>query len=214
MQTARIYTIINAYCAQRAVRVAAVRPRGGGNMKKVVLLGDSIRLIGYGTKVPELLGKEYDVFQPDDNGRFAKYTLRQIFENMNRIEGCDVVHWNNGLWDVSDLFGDGYFTQPEEYKNTILRIADILLARVKRVIFATTTPVRDTFPYQTNETIAMFNAAVVPALQSRGVIVNDLFAAVYPRRQQLICDDLIHLSDEGLALCSRMVADAIAKNCQ
>jgi hypothetical protein len=30
-------------------------------MKKVVLLGDSIRLIGYGLKVPELLGDEYEV---------------------------------------------------------------------------------------------------------------------------------------------------------
>ena len=27
-------------------------------MKKVVLLGDSIRLWGYGTKVPEMLGEE------------------------------------------------------------------------------------------------------------------------------------------------------------
>ena len=28
-------------------------------MKKIVLLGDSIRLIGYGTKVPEMLGENY-----------------------------------------------------------------------------------------------------------------------------------------------------------
>ena len=27
-------------------------------MKKIILLGDSIRLIGYGTKVPALLGEE------------------------------------------------------------------------------------------------------------------------------------------------------------
>ena len=43
-------------------------------MKRVVLLGDSIRLIGYGTKVPELLGDGYEVWQPEDNGRFAQYT--------------------------------------------------------------------------------------------------------------------------------------------
>ena len=41
-------------------------------MKKVVLLGDSIRLIGYGTKVPEMLGPEYTVWQPSDNGRYAQ----------------------------------------------------------------------------------------------------------------------------------------------
>ena len=49
-------------------------------MKKVALLGDSIRLIGYGTKVPELLGKEYEVFQPAENCRFVKYTLRGVFD--------------------------------------------------------------------------------------------------------------------------------------
>ncbi len=49
-------------------------------MKKVVLLGDSIRLWGYGTKVPELLGKDYEVWQPEDNCRFVKYTLRGLFD--------------------------------------------------------------------------------------------------------------------------------------
>lgn len=48
--------------------------------KKVVLLGDSIRQIGYGKKVEELLKPDYEVWQPEDNCRFAKYTLRLIFD--------------------------------------------------------------------------------------------------------------------------------------
>jgi len=72
-------------------------------MKKITLLGDSIRWIGYGTKVPELLGNEYEVFQPDDNCRFSKYTLRGVMvEWAEGIEGSDIIHWNNGLWDASD----------------------------------------------------------------------------------------------------------------
>ena len=55
-------------------------------MKKVTLLGDSIRQIGYGTKVPELLGDEYQVFQPEDNCRFVKYTLRMLFDLKTEIE--------------------------------------------------------------------------------------------------------------------------------
>ena len=43
-------------------------------MKKIVLLGDSIRQIGYGTKVPEMLGTDFSVWQPSDNCRFAEYT--------------------------------------------------------------------------------------------------------------------------------------------
>ena len=38
---------------------------------KVTLLGDSIRLIGYGTRVPELLGDDFEVYQPEENCRYS-----------------------------------------------------------------------------------------------------------------------------------------------
>ena len=57
-------------------------------MIKVALLGDSIRQIGYGTKVPELLGCDYSVFQPEDNCRFAKYTLRMLFDERENLKDC------------------------------------------------------------------------------------------------------------------------------
>ena len=80
-------------------------------MKKVTLLGDSIRQIGYGKSVEEALKKEgIEVFQPEENCRFARYTFRMLFDYKDQIAGSDVIHWNNGLWDVSDLFGDGQFT--------------------------------------------------------------------------------------------------------
>lgn len=119
-------------------------------MKRVTLLGDSIRLIGYGTKVSDYLGPNYKVFQPDDNGRFAKYTLRMLFDYREEIAGSDIIHWNNGLWDVTELFGDGPFSSKEEYKANILRIAAILLKITPKVIFATTTPVRESYPYNSN----------------------------------------------------------------
>ena len=72
-------------------------------MKKIVLLGDSIRLWGYGTRVPEMLGEEYEVFQPEDNCRFAKYTLRMVFDLKAQIEGSEVIHWNNGHWDLCQI---------------------------------------------------------------------------------------------------------------
>lgn len=73
-------------------------------------------MIGYGNKVEEILrAEECDVWQPQDNCRFAKYTLRMLFDFQDEIKGADVVHWNNGLWDMCDLFGDGAFTTIEEY---------------------------------------------------------------------------------------------------
>ena len=53
-------------------------------MKKITLLGDSIRL-GYGAKVLALLGDNYEVFQTEDNCRFAKYTLRMIYDCKDQI---------------------------------------------------------------------------------------------------------------------------------
>ena len=84
-------------------------------MIKVTLLGDSIRMIGYGPLVPALLGEDFEVFQPDENCRFAKYTLRGLFDWQGEMSGTQIVHWNNGLWDICNLFGDGLFTSESEY---------------------------------------------------------------------------------------------------
>ena len=58
-------------------------------MKKLVLLGDSIRE-NYGMRVKELMEGEYEVWQPDENCRFAAYTLRLIFDYQEQIKGADV----------------------------------------------------------------------------------------------------------------------------
>lgn len=180
-------------------------------MKKVTLLGDSIRLIGYGTRVPELLGDEYEVFQPDDNCRFTKYTLRMLFDYKEQIKGSDVIHWNNGLWDiVSGMFDDGIpFTSEEEYVENMLRVARELKKLGKRVIFATTTPVHNEHQYNDNAVIKRYNELIVPKLQEMGIEINDLHSAVNQDIYRYICDDQIHLSKEGIELCSKMVVDAI-----
>ena len=102
-------------------------------MKKVVLLGDSIRYIGYGKKVVELLGDDFTVWQPDDNCRYSTYTLRLVFDSKDEIEGADVIHWNNGLWDVVNDFGDGPFSPVDVYVTTMKRIAKSLLSLQERL---------------------------------------------------------------------------------
>ena len=182
-------------------------------MIKVTLLGDSIRLVGYGTVVPQMLGDEYEVFQPTDNCRFVKYTLRMLFELKGQIEGSDIIHWNNGLWDTStDLFDDGgkSFTKEEEYVENMLRVATELKKMGKRVIFATTTPTRPDFPYNNNEIIARYNEALVPKLQEMGIEINDLHAIVSQDIYKYIReDDKIHLTEEGIAVCARQVVKVI-----
>ncbi|MBR0445750.1 MAG: hypothetical protein IIX23_00480 [Oscillospiraceae bacterium] len=178
-------------------------------MKKVVLLGDSIRLIGYGNKVEEMLKDRFAVWQPEDNCRFAKYTLRMLFDFRQEIENADVIHWNNGLWDACDIFGDGPFTPVEEYVSNMLRIADLLLQYGKKVIFATTTPTHPDYPYHTIERIRSYNEALVPLLRERGIAVNDLFSVMEDHRLDGICEDQIHLNQLGIELCAAQTVRSI-----
>ena len=178
-------------------------------MKKVVLIGDSIRMIGYGNPVAERLSDAFEVWQPDDNCRFAKYTLRGLWDWQDGIRGADIIHWNNGLWDVCSLFGDGEFTPVEEYVEIMLRLARLFLQRAKTVIFATTTPVRPENPHNKNETIEAYNAALVPKLRELGVVINDLYTPLSEDVYKFISDDLIHLSEDGIALAADMVEAVI-----
>lgn len=181
-------------------------------MIKVALLGDSIRQIGYGPKVPSLLGDEYSVWQPNDNCRFALYTLRGMFDWRAQLEGCDVIHWNNGLWDVCELFGDGPFTEPTYYVETMMRIASILQKYARRVIFATTTPVLPANAHNKNVVIADYNRIIVPKLEALGIAIDDLYSIVYPKLDEYIrSDDNIHLTDAGIDACAAAVADSIRR---
>ena len=93
-------------------------------MKKLVLLGDSIRMIGYGPVVAENLKDEFETWQPADNGRFSKYTLRYVsYEWVPHIKDADIIHWNNGIWDLVIRFQeDGPFTPIDQYETNVRRI--------------------------------------------------------------------------------------------
>ena len=174
-------------------------------MKKVVLIGDSIRMIGYGAPVAERLSDEFEVWQPDDNCRFAKYTLRGLWDWQDGIRNADIIHWNNGLWDVCSLFGDGEFTPVDEYVEIMLRLARLFKQRATTVIFATTTPVRPENLHNKNEVITTYNEALVPKLKEMGIVINDLYTPLAEDVYRFICDDTIHLSEEGIAKATDMV---------
>ena len=177
---------------------------------KITCLGDSIR-IQYVPRVAELLGEDFEIFAPEGNCRFAKYTLRGIFDWKKDMRGSRIVHWNNGLWDICNLFGDGLFTSEEEYVDNMLRIARILKSEHEVVIFATTTPVSEKNQYNKNEDIRRYNELIVPKLREMGILINDLYSAVAENIDEYICEDNIHMSESGIALCARLTADCILK---
>ena len=178
--------------------------------RKVALLGDSIRLFGYGKVVPKLLKGKAEVFQPKENCKFSKNLMRMIFDLDPDLKDCEVIHFNCGLWDVANIVGDGkLFSSDEEYVENVLRIAKMLLNITKKVIFATTTPVHPEYPHNKNEDIARFNALVVPKLQELGIRINDLNTLVAEDIEGNICEDKIHLTKLGAERCAKQVAALI-----
>ena len=183
-------------------------------MKKVVLIGDSIRMIGYGDPVAERLKDEFEVWQPNDNCRFAKYTLRGLWDWQEGMRDADIIHWNNGLWDVCCLFGDGEFTPIDEYVDIMLRLAKLLKERARTVIFATTTPVRPENLHNKNETIRAYNEALVPKLKEMGIVINDLYTPIAKDVYRFISEDTIHLSSDGIELAKDLVESIIRREAE
>lgn len=80
-------------------------------MKNILLIGDSIcygappNSPGYGVLVQEKLKGIANVYKIDDNCRFVQYTLRYLWDWVRQVDAAniDVIHWNNGLWDVLRL---------------------------------------------------------------------------------------------------------------
>ena len=180
-------------------------------MKKIILLGDSIRL-SYGNRVRELLGSDYTVWQPEDNCRFAAYTLRMLFDYKAQLEGADIIHFNCGLWDMCDLFGDGPFTPLEIYVEQMVRIAKILKTYAPVVIFATTTPPSPKMWGHDLNRVRAYNAAAMAALEPLGVLFDDLFTPVAEDIDRMISEDYLHASPYGVEILANRVADCIKVN--
>ncbi len=84
-------------------------------MKNVLLLGDSIRML-YQPKVKELLKGRANVYGPAENGRWSDYTLNSLRFWLPQLPDADIVHWNNGFWDIGDNYQEVPPTRP--LKNT------------------------------------------------------------------------------------------------
>ena len=191
-------------------------------MKKVLLLGDSIR-IGYQQFVKEALADAYEVRYPEDNGRFAAYTLWQLNQELKWNPDIELVHFNNGYWDMNIEAPMTEAIHPvEEYVSFLRRIVALCRQCGVKVVFATTVPiledgaagdntgVQGTINYS-NEWVKTYNAAAIALMEELEVPVNDLYALCMEHPRQYKCDDLLHLTEEGSRRCAAQVAEYIRR---
>lgn len=152
-------------------------------MKKIVLIGDSIRM-GYDKYVKDALEGAAEVYYPKDNCAFTTHILRYAHEWKQRGEwpdDVDLVHWNAGLWDALELFGDVPITSLPHYRELIAR-ADKRLRMLfpkAKMVFATSTTVNESIMNpdfaRHNSIIAEYNRTALEALKDTDTVINDLY---------------------------------------
>lgn len=180
-------------------------------MKRVLLLGDSIRM-GYEPYVKEGLSGAAEVVAPEENGRFSKYTLWGVNLWLKELGKPDIVHWNNGLWDVHhEAPMVEALTSVDEYLENLARILNELERTGASIIFASTTPVHPAAKGRSNREIRQYNEAAAALMTSRQVEVNDLHSLVGNQLDENICEDLLHLTETGYRRCAEQTIATIRK---
>ena len=184
-------------------------------MKKIILIGDSIRQ-GYDRYVKMALEGVAEVYYTDDNCRFTTYILRQLYDWKNEWkcgDDVDLIHWNVGLWDCFTLF-DGEMLLPiEDYVRNLHRICRMMkeLYPNAKMIFATSTPVRELYKVQIrrNCDIEAYNAAAVEVVQQYGAEINDLYGLMKDTPDSYHSDFTHYYTKEATQLITDQVLSKI-----
>lgn len=190
-------------------------------MKKVLLLGDSIRM-GYDHYVRDLLKDKCAVYYDEnDNGRFAAYTLWQANQFFKDYGKFDVVHWNNGYWDMNVEAPMTDAMHPiDEYIHFLKRIITEIRRNGAEIIFATTTPILKSgsaidntgtgmeISYN-NDWVVQYNDVAKKLMAEQNIMVNDLYAQMLKGENFYKCEDMLHLTEEGYRICAEQAAKRI-----
>ena len=189
-------------------------------MKKIVLIGDSIRM-GYDKYVKAALEGVAEVYYPPENCRFSQYTLRFLHDwkkNGEWPDDIDLVHWNTGLWDVIELYDEEPISSPEHYAEMLRRINKRIrtLFPKAKVVFATSTSVREegyTSPifHRHNAIIEKYNAVALETLKDTDTLINDLYTHSVKASAEC-CSDMTHYNTKvGAAYMGGKVLSVICR---
>lgn len=188
-------------------------------MKKVLLLGDSIRM-GYQNYVKEILENKCEVFYDEfDNGRFTSYTYWQMNQMLKKVPDIDIIHFNNGYWDmnIEKPMNENLFSL-DEYLYFLKKIVTFGQSLKIKMIFSTILPInddkKDTSDIEigyTNEMIKQYNEAAIKLMNSLNVEVIDLYQEMLDKDDYYKCPDQVHLTNDGYLKCAKKITSVINK---
>ena len=189
-------------------------------MKKIILLGDSIRM-GYDKYAKMALEGVAEVYSPEENCRFTQYMLRFIHKWVGDSgfgEDTDLVHFNVGLWDVIQIMYDEPITPIDVYEQYLHRICKRIreCCPKAKIVFATSTPihqanyesVKHEF-WRSNETIKAYNAVAVKVMKEHGIEVNDLYALMEGAQDHYFSDRTHYYTKDATEVMTGRVLQVI-----
>ena len=197
-------------------------------LPKILILGDSIS-IGYFPFVQKSLVGKADIRRPLlPNGGFencggTSKALKRIY-NWIGDTNWDLIHFNFGLHDIkhvnpvngknSNSFNDPHQASPEQYKDNLEKIVEILKKTNAKLIFATTTPYPKSKlkPARKPGMHKIYNQIALTVMKKYNVKINDLHSFVLPRMNELQRPNNVHFSEYGSKELAKVAVKSILEN--
>lgn len=187
-------------------------------LPNVLLIGDSISM-SYTVGVRQRLAGIANVYRAPNNCRSTRQTLAEIETYLGDVD-WDVIHFNWGIHDITHLNEEGRAAPPpqgklqvgmEEYQDNLAKLVARLKKTNAKLIWASTTPVgqkAEAKGYRRDRDVVAYNAMAAEVMQAEGIAINDLYALVKPRAEQLLSDG-VHFKPAGRKVLAEAVSEAI-----
>lgn len=191
--------------------IASAKPK-----QRLLLIGDSIRQ-SYQPYVASALKDNIEVVGVDinTNCRDTNTTLA-IFDEAIASAKPTMIHWNNGLHDIKRLSPTAdcqisIATYTENLEKLISRFKEL---DNPKIIWATTTPVDEERHNamgfrRSNEDIKRYNDAAKAVMEKHGIAIDDLGSIIAENPVKYICEDGVHLTEEGKQALSSSVVRSV-----
>lgn len=193
-------------------------------MKKILFIGDSIMygakgVPGYGYFVKQHFVGSTEVILPYDNCQDVRYTYQFLDElfDLDDIKTADIIHWNNGLWDVLHFAGAANpYTELSLYVTSVEKLYKKLrsLNPTAQIVFATTTFIHEELQtkksYRRNDEIEEYNRTVIDAFINSDVRINYLCDKAKEIDSSFIGKDGLHYTVEGASRLAEYVIEYLS----
>ena len=184
-------------------------------MKKVVLIGDSIRMSYQPLVVKKLQGRA-EVWGPEQNCRHSLWALDH-FQEWVFAQRPDVLHFNFGIHDAV-IMDDGEFQIIiEQYRLCLRRFIKLAGDLRIQMIWGTTTPrykgQDGCLPQDWTKMTEIddYNAAALKIVSEHKIAVNDLHQVILDNDYiKCLQTDGCHMSDFGQEVLAEGVVEAVS----